>query len=600
VRLSALHRNAALITGVTIAAYLPSFSGAFLWDDNRYVTKPALRSLHGLGRIWIEPGAAEQYYPLLHSWFWLQHRLWGDHPLGYHLATVALHALAAILFAQVLIRLKVPGAWWSAALFALHPVHVESVAWIAEQKNTLSLVFFVAAALAYVRFDEERRPSWYWGALALFGCAVLSKTVTVTLPVVLLVIAWWRRGQLGWRRDAWPLLPWFAVGAAGGAFSSWVERHFLGAEGVAFSRPFAERLVIAGKAVVAYLIHLVWPVGLSFVYPHWTARPEDWAAWLPLLAVIALGVALWLVRDRNRGPLAAYLIFIGTLLPALGFVNLYGSLYSQIWDHWQYLPDLAPIALAGAGLVLLRSAARPAGLIVVAVLGILAFVHAQLFADNETLYRATLARSPDSWMAENNLATTLDRTGRTSEAVDHFRRALALNPDRPEYVHINLGIALGRMGKYSDALQEYQAAIAANPHEPNAYNQIGILLATQGRTADAVPFFQAALKENPPDAERMRYRLGLALSSLGKTEEALQQFAEAVRLDPNDPEAQTDRGIALGNLGRIPEAVEAFRAAVRLRPQSPDAHENLSEALKALGQNDEAGREAAVAAGLRH
>src|SRR5215467_4647730 len=186
---------AVLLAGAILFAYLPALQGSFLWDDEAHVTRPDLRSLRGLGRIWFDVGATQQYYPLLHSAFWFEHRLWGDATVGYHIVTVLLHAFAVCLLLQVLRRLKVPGAALAAAIFALHPVHVESVAWIAEQKNTLSAVFYLMAMLAYLRFDEERDMPSYSLASTFFGLALLTKTVTATLPAALLVIFWWRRGR---------------------------------------------------------------------------------------------------------------------------------------------------------------------------------------------------------------------------------------------------------------------------------------------------------------------------------------------------------------------------------------------------------------------
>ncbi len=231
-----------LVFGATVVAYLPAMKAGFIWNDSDYVTAPGLRSFDGLARIWFEVGATEQYYPLLHSAFWIEHRLWGDAAIGYHLVNILLHATSACLLALILRRLldhgvgpstsprasasgptaagherrRYAGVEWLAALvFALHPVCVESVAWITEQKNTFSLVFYLGAFLIYLRFDETRRPRHYFSALALFCLSILGKTATVTLPAALLVVFWWRRGRLAWRSDVRPLLPWLVLGAAG-------------------------------------------------------------------------------------------------------------------------------------------------------------------------------------------------------------------------------------------------------------------------------------------------------------------------------------------------------------------------------------------------
>ena len=192
---------------VTLVAYYPAWHGGLLWDDDAHITRVDLRSFEGLWRIWFDVGATQQYYPVTHSAFWVLYRLFGDATLGYHLVNISLHATSAFLFAVILRRLAVPGAVLAAFIFALHPVHVESVAWITELKNTLSGVFYLGAALAYLRFDADRRRQSYALALVLFALALLSKTVTATLPAALLVVFWWQRGALRWRQDVLPLAP---------------------------------------------------------------------------------------------------------------------------------------------------------------------------------------------------------------------------------------------------------------------------------------------------------------------------------------------------------------------------------------------------------
>jgi protein O-mannosyl-transferase len=313
----------ALVFLASLLAYLPAISGRLIWNDSDYVTAPALRPLRGLARIWFEPGATQQYYPLLHSAFWVEHRLWGDRVLGYHLVTLVWHACSAVLLALVLRRLfagdrawpKAEGtAWVAAFLFALHPVNVESVAWISEQKNTLSLALYLASALAYLHFDGDRRPRAYVAAFALFALSLLCKTVTATLPAALALTFWWRRGRLDWRRDLAPLVPWLALGAAAGLFSSWVERAYVGAQGADFGTPALDRVLIAGRAIWFDLEKLIWPVGLNFIYPQWKADPLAWWQWLFPAAVPAFAAALWSLRRLSRGPLAAFLFFVRSAL----------------------------------------------------------------------------------------------------------------------------------------------------------------------------------------------------------------------------------------------------------------------------------------------
>ncbi len=291
----------------------------------------------------VRAGATQQYYPLLHSAFWLEHFMWGEAVVGYHLTNIVLHALSACLVVMVMRRLSLPGAWLAGLVFALHPVNVESVAWISEQKNTLSGVFCLASLLIYLHFDEDRQKSKYLLATGLFVLALLSKTVTATLPAVLLVIFWWRRGRLEWKRDVLPLLPWFALGICAGLFTSRVERTFGGASGTDFLLTPAQRLLIAGRAICFYAGKLFWPANLTFFYPQWKIDAAVWWQWLFPAGVLALGLGLVLASRRYRGPLAGFLIFAGTLFPVLGFLNVYPFRYSYVADHFQYLACLGII-----------------------------------------------------------------------------------------------------------------------------------------------------------------------------------------------------------------------------------------------------------------
>jgi protein O-mannosyl-transferase len=601
---------AALVFSATILAYLPVLAAGFIWNDSDYVTAPALRSFGGLVRIWTEVGATQQYYPLLHTAFWVQYRLWGDHPLGYHLFTLLLHAVSAVLFAWVLRRLlgvgsptspepPYPGAEWLAALiFALHPVHVESVAWISEQKNTLSLVFYLAAALAYLRFDEERRPATYFAALAFFILSLLCKTVTSTMPAALLVALWWKRGRLDARRDVLPLIPWFAMGVAAGMFSSWVERNYGGARGAEFDIPFLARALVAGRATWFYAEKFVWPFGLTFIYPRWTVDTAEWWQWLFPLGVVVAAAALWSIRMRSRAPLAAFLFFVGSLFPVLGFVNLYGARYSWVWDHWQYLPDLGLAALAAVGIAAGWSHLRPrvrrleAGIVAVAVLflGTLTWCHSAVFHDDHTLYLENLEENPGSWMAYNNLGCQLDvMPGHTDEAIARFQEALRLNPAFFE-AHNNLGCDLEKKpGRLDDAIAQFQEAIRLKPDFAEAHYNLGNALGAQGRTQESIGQFQEALRIKPHYADA-HYNLANTLGALGRTRDAIEHFEEAIRSRPEFADAHNNLGMALSKMpGRVNDAVAEYREALRLNPNIPEAHANLGNALLAgAGRLDDA------------
>ena len=585
---------AAALLAAVLAAYQPAWNGGFLWDDRAHVTRPELRSSHGLWRIWFDVGATQQYYPLAHSVFWLEHRLWGDAPLGYHLVSILAHVAAALLAALVLRRLGVPGAYFAAAIFALHPVQVESVAWITELKNTLSAVFYLGAALAYLGFAQGRSRRLYVLALALFALGLSVKTVTATLPAALLLIEWWRRGRLSWRTDVLPLAPFFALGAGAGAVTAWVERALLGAEGAGFELTLVERGLLAGRAVWFYAAKLVWPVNLAFIYPRWHVSQAVWWQYLYPAALLAVLAVLWGLRRRWRGPLAGALFFVGTLFPALGFFNVYPFLFSFVADHFQYLASLGVITLAAAGAAVLlgrwRWWDRPAGyalcLAVLAALAVLTWRQSHLYKDSDRLYRATIERNRECWMAYNNLGGALITRGAVDEGVPLVERALALRPGYAE-AHVNLGIALARRGRIDDAIAHYARAIALRPDYAEAHNDLALALAGRGQLDEAIAHYREALRIDAGYAG-VHYNLAMALTARGQPGEAVAHLERALELRPDYPEAHNSLGIARIDQGHVESARAHFAQAVALRPEYADAHNNLGIVLARSGHVDAA------------
>ncbi len=616
------------LLAASLLAYWPALRGAFVWDDDAHITAPALRSLHGLWRIWTDLGATQQYYPLLHSAFWIEHRLWGSHVVGYHLANVFLHALAACLVVLIVRRLALPGAWLAGLIFALHPVAVESVAWISEQKSTLSAVFYLAAALAYLRYDESRDRKHYLWASALFLCALLSKSVTASLPAALLVIFWWKRGRLRLRRDVRPLAPWFALGIAAGLFTAWVEHTYIGAQGANFALSILQRFLLAGRVVCFYAAKLFWPKTLIFTYPRWTIDPTDWRQWLFPLGVLAVSVFVVgqarSLRRPRRSPLAALSYFLITLFPVLGFLNVYPFVFSYVADHFQYLAALGLIiplsALIAPALDRLgppANVALPA--VLLTILAILTFRQSATYRNSETLYRATLARNPQSWMAHNNLGVDLLARGKTREAIAEYLAALRIKPDDaaahnnlgnalarnsahlPQAIaefqtalriepnmaqaHQNLGNALAQVpGHIAEALAQFQAALRLKPYLPNIHNDLGVVLIEQpNRLPDAIAAFRSALSIDPSYAQA-HVNLGSALARIPeRRDEALAEFQAALKLDPRDPQVHDSLGAALAQMpGRLPDAIKEFQTAAELQPDFAEAHNNLGRALSQL------------------
>ena len=617
---------AALIVA-TLAAYRPAWNGGLVWDDDAHVTAPALRTAEGLRRIWLEPGATQQYYPLVHSAFWVIGQVSGERTLAYHLVNILLHATSAFLIALLLRRLAIPGAALAALVFALHPVHVESVAWISELKNTLSGVLYLASALAYVRFDRTRSGRSYAIALVLFLGALLSKSVTATLPAALLVVFWWQRGRIEWRKDISPLVPFFVVGVTAGLYTAWFERHFIGAQGYDFRLSAVERCLIAGRAFWFYLQKLVWPFDLMFIYPRWSvSAAEPWQYAYPLAAVTVVLIA-WMIRKRTRAPLAAVHLFAGTLFPALGFVNVFPFRYSFVADHFQYLASIPVIALACAAIVTSVKNARAANVEAAAMLalgiplGVLTWHQSADYATAETLYRATLDNNPSCWMCQNNLAMPLLGGSRDDieRAVGLIRQSLQSNPNHVEALN-NLGVAYRKLGRFEDAFRAHERAVELSPGSAVAHDNLGGDAHALGRFDEALAHYDAALRLDPRSADALRNR-GATLLELGRLDEAagsleaslgiepdsaeahhslgtvllrarrpaeaIAQFNEAVRLDPAHAEARNNLGMALEMTGRLPEAAAQYAEAARVKP-SAITLDNLGYALLRMGRHDEA------------
>jgi hypothetical protein len=506
---------AAPLFAAVVVAYFPALHGKLLWDDHAHVTQAHLRSLSGLWSIWFDVGATQQYYPLLHSAFWLEHKLWGDAVVGYHLVNILFHAAAASLLLLILRRLKIPGAALAAAIFALHPVYVESVAWITEQKNTLSAVFYFGAMLAYLRFDEDRRRSAYFPALGVFVAGLLTKTVTATLPAALLVIFWWRRGRLSWQRDVIPLAPWFALGAAAGLFTAWVEHTIIGAKGAAFEFSPIERGLLAGRVIWFYLAKFFWPADLLFIYPRWEVNASVWWQYLFPAAALALGGTLWLVRGWSRAPLAAFLFFTGTLFPVLGFFNVYPFVFSFVADHFQYLASVGIIVLVSAAATMLcarvpepaRKAGPALAVLVVGVFGVWTFRQSASYRDPFTLYRLTLEKHPACWMCSNNIGMVLADAGKPRDAIPYYEQTLRIRPNLPE-THNNLANALQQTGRVPESIGYYREALRLKPNYFEAHNNLGVALSNMGKTSEAKAEYEAALRINPDfDAARENLRL---------------------------------------------------------------------------------------------
>jgi len=554
-----------LILAATLCAYLPAYRAGFIWDDDAYVTNnPTLTSIDGLRRIWFEVGATPQYYPLVFTTFWIERHLWGLTPAGYHVVNVLLHLIAALLAWRVMLRLGLPGAVLAAGLFALHPVQVESVAWVTERKNVLSGALYFAALLAYLRFagigrrtEEPVAPRWNWYAisLALFVAALLSKTVTGSLPAAIAVLLWWKQGRIA-ARQLPPLIPMMLLALGFGALTSWVEHHHVGVEVVPLAFSPAERILIAGRAAWFYASKLLWPAPLTFIYPRWRLDTADWTQWLWPVGTVLLLAAAWTLRRRlSRGPLAALLLFGGTLIPALGFISVFPMRYSFVADHFQYLAAMPMLALLAAAWT--RHGPRGAGpgvaAAVLLILGILTMRQTTIYRDPETLWRDTLAKNPACAIAHNNLGLILDDRQSFEEAFAHYGAAVEADPAFAE-AEINYArYLIERKNDVPGAIERLRHTLALTPTAGAGHHMLGIALARQRDGEGAIACFRRCIELDPRDFAS-HYMLGRVLFAAGRTQEAIASVRRALEIEPRFTMAQRDLAAMLAAPASRPPA----------------------------------------------
>ncbi|HRK31906.1 MAG TPA: tetratricopeptide repeat protein, partial [Tepidisphaeraceae bacterium] len=647
----------ALLIAVLIA-YSPAIKGAFIWDDDYYVVNNlALRTHAGIQQIWLgifpnlSDYAAPQYYPMTFTSLWIDYRIWGLNPVGYHLTNLILHAALAWTLFVVLRRLQIPGAALAAFAFALHPVHVESVAWITERKNVLSGLFYMLSLLVYLRYAkldgfvpsqveltadgddpgyrmelpaEPRKV--YALALLLFLFALLSKSVTATLPAAILLLVWLKRRQIDLRRDMVPLIPFFVLGLGMSVLTSAMERQVVGAVGHEWSYSFAERMIIAGQAAWFYVGKLLWPVNLAFIYDKWPIEPARVLVWLwPVSAVAVVCAALAQRKKWGDGPLIALLFYGGTILPALGFFNYFPMRYAFVADHFVYLASLGLIVAISAGLTLLaRRWPAPfsvaAGGVLCVVLGVLSFRQAAIYKGPEALWTDTIRKSPNAWMAHNNLGTYYLQTNNLAAAEQSFERALSIKKDFSDPM-FNLGrvaeergnateaerlmnlaveldvqyaerdrratgktitrpkhamhlIAVGqiayRKGDYNKATQLLQTAMEIAPDDPQALTLMGDILRLQRQDDLALQYHARAIELAPRRIDvRMNYAMWLADN--GKPEEAFQLFSALHRDHPENAQASFMLGSMYMAVKQWDQAIELFTQTLQAEPSHPAA-----------------------------
>jgi tetratricopeptide (TPR) repeat protein len=645
-----------LLVIATFIAYQPVWHGGFLWNDFCIPHTPqdlGHYTWKGMVDIWFHQ--THQYYPLTYTTCWFEYHLWGFNTTGYHLDNILLHSLSAVLVWLIVRRLAVPGAWLAAGIFALHPVNVESVAWLAERKNCLSCFFFLCSILAALKFwlpdqlhgsrgdetliDPGLPPSpkspvqpetphvvsypplthwkYYWLSFALFICALFSKTTTIPLPAVILLLVWWKRGRITWA-DVKPCILFFAAGFGLGLITHHME-HLLGAHGKDFHISLVDRCLVAGRSFWFYLGKIFWPHPVIFVYPRWKIGPSPALAWLSLLAFIPLFAVLWLKRNTTwgRAVFVALAYFGGMLFIMLGFFNIFFFIYSFVADHFQYEACIGPIALFAAALTVFMRRRRDlpphseatAGnetqtkiespqtsesrvssespyaasygyfaisTCILLTLGTLTWKQCHVYKDEETLWRTTAEENPKAYLAHTDLADIYMDQGKLADAIQQYRISLSIRMDA-ETCH-NLGNALLQVGKPDEAAVYFKQALDLDPKYAVGYSDLGNMYLQKGQIDLAIQYMQKALQLEPAMPVTL-YNLGNAYAEEQRLDLATRSWEKAIQVEPDYPMPHNNLGNAFLMAGQTARAIQQWEIALHYMPDLSSAQVNLAWVL---------------------
>jgi tetratricopeptide (TPR) repeat protein len=592
-----------LLVLVTAGVYLPVLRCGFIWDDDYYVTNnQTLRDVNGLERIWTQPGAVPQYYPLVHTVFWGQYQLFGLSPLSYHMVNVVCHILVSLLWWRLLRRLSIPGAYLAAMIFAVHPIQVESVVWVTELKNVLSGVFYLLTAHAYLHFvgvsrnrvaplvDKPARWLWYVIALMCFTAALLSKTVVCTLPAALVLVMWWQRRRFPWRDLLW-LLPMLALGLIMGLHTAGMEKNHVGAEGADWAFGFADRLLIAGRALWFYIGKLLWPAKLVFFYDYWHIDPLQWWQWLyPMGFVLLLYALLRNGKCITGKPLVAVLFYAGTLFPALGFVNVFPMRYAFVADHFQYLAGMGIIALF-SGIVWhgLRTRCQlrlALSVVIVIALGIRTLAYIPVFTNQTTLWQHVITHNHAPWMALNNLGVIYQNQKENDKAELCFKYAIVLRPQEWN-TYNNLGILYRDMGRYDQAARLLEHALPLETRSVTLYATLARVREKQGDIQQAIALLQQAATKQTQDAS-LWVNAGILQLQLKAYDNARKSLEHALELAPHSDKAWLALGRTYEDQNQLKDAIACYRKAVLHIPKSSVLYNRLALTCMQDNQPDQA------------
>ena len=595
-RLRAL--GVAALAVLVALCYVPALRAGFVWDDRIFTDARAVSEWGDIWRIWLDPRhiqAEAHYWPMPYSSFWVEHKLWGFNPAGYHAVNVGLHLANTLLVWHLMRRLQVPGAWLAAAVFAVHPVHVDSVAWVIERKDMLSALFYLGAVAVWLRFRRTATMWSYLAVVALLAAGMLSKSIVVTLPAALLIVAWWQTGRLS-RSDVLPTIPLFVV-ALGIALADYV--HYAGLDEPRFTDlTMVERSLIAARSLWFYASKLLWPSDLAVIYPHWEVDAASLAAWGLLAAAVAVAAALWLLRGRiGRGPLAGALFFAVTLSPVLGFISFSFTGFSFVADRFQYLASIGATAVAVAAAARgaarlperLKPVAAAAAVAVLAVFGALSWRQASVYHSDETYFRHVIGHNPHALGAHVNLSMNFIEEERFEDALEAARYGLGFELDAADIVglHESSGLALAGLERPAEAERHYRTALDLEPERHSAMANLAVLLADNERYGEAIDLMGQAVRGQPGDSLR-HMNMGRIEQKRGNYQQAEGHFRQALRIDPRTDRWDHDMGSLSIDLERYAEAEDHLRRAVAADPDDAAVHVDLGVALYHLGDEEAA------------
>lgn len=584
------------LIALTLIVYIPAMRSGFTWDDDLHVLDNIVLKEGGLARTWF---SIEQpnYWPITWTAFWAQWNLWNGSPAGFHVVNVLLHALNALLIWRILLALAVPAPWLCALVFAVHPVNVECAAWITQLKTLLSMTLYLCSIMLHIKADGAARRWQYAASIAVFVAAMLCKPAAVMLPVVLVGIAWWRGGRVG-LRDLLLAAPFFAIAGGMALMEVWFQHYRAAAGAVIRTDGVLQRILGSGMVAVFYAWKALLPVGLNTVYPRWTISLANPLVWVPLPAIVAvLSLAWWKQSSWGRAVLFGLGYFLASLLPVMGFANIYFMRYSFVADHWQYFAIIGVIALVvggGAHLAMMRGpqavrAGTAAAVAIVAVFCVLSWNHQAAFRDFESFYRTALKTNPDASLALNNLGDMLIKRGEVQEALPLLERSMKVDPDHPE-AFANYASALAVMGRVDDALPYLRKVSELSGTMFEAHNRLGETYMKYGRLDEAVAEFNRAI-ELEPNCASAEANLGLVAARRGDTATAIAQFRRAIDLAPRFARAYEYLAHTLAGTGRHDEAVQVYRGAIAQLPRMAELRNNFAAALAGMGRHDDAIRE---------